>query len=395
VPALCDCILRVFRQLRSCEADAADADKETVFLVRTDGMGKQKNLAWRVLLTLEGMHPNLISNVEHAEDTGKTTALVHTTDGGQRRVALVVCWPLMLCSWHRNMNLITQYAVCNWHRNMTLIKSVLRTLNDPEKIWAMQDHCSIMHRLDRAHEEYYIVIKNEVGDDEMTITEYLASEAGQWWFDSPREVQAVQYWVRWTTLLRMANLTNQRRIQEMPLLREGDEKMLEPLLDRVRHALCHINAYQVRIFVAFLYEMCTLDEIKQAGQWLGQKYYHKFLSAEKKMAYAKPFKMKLCYFDAAQMNTPQCTKEAWCWPCFAPPSAMQFLMPRLKLTAEQCQWVNHCRAGVQCFEAAMGEKVSWWNFWAGAERYCPLEQRATKAQVTAAHKARAERGVAI
>ena len=69
-----------------------------------------------------------------------------------------------------------------------------------------------MHRLDRAHEEYYIVIKNEVGDDEMTITEYLASEAGQWWFDSPREVQAVQYWVRWTTLLRMANLTNQRRI---------------------------------------------------------------------------------------------------------------------------------------------------------------------------------------
>ena len=108
MPALCDCILRVFRQLRSCEADAADADKETVFLVRTDGMGKQKNLAWRVLLTLEGMHPNLISNVEHAEDTGKTTALVHTTDGGQRRVALVVCWPLMLCSWHRNVNLITQ-----------------------------------------------------------------------------------------------------------------------------------------------------------------------------------------------------------------------------------------------------------------------------------------------
>lgn len=274
---------------------------------------------------------------------------------------------------------------------MLLIKKVLGPLNDPEKIWAMQDYCSIMHRLDRQHTLFYPVFFNEFGDTELTLTEYFKTDAGRWWCNSPKEVEMVQYWVKWTSLLRMATLRNQCTIRKLPLMRADDSKVVEGLLNRVRHALCHINAFQVRVFVAFLYKMCSIQEIVNAGK--GQRMYHKTLREDKHMAWAEPFQMVLHYYDSRGEPDKFQVKLAWTWPCFAPPSAMQFLMRRLKISKRRCQWTNHVRMGLQHFEEAQGEKLSWWGFYQNSERYCPLEQRATQAQVKAHRKKRKEAGL--
>lgn len=72
LPALITCLYRVFERIAAQKDDVPK--KPVVILVRSDGMGKQKNIAHRAMLTMAQAYPELISNVEHDTHKGRTTA---------------------------------------------------------------------------------------------------------------------------------------------------------------------------------------------------------------------------------------------------------------------------------------------------------------------------------
>lgn len=289
--------------------------------------------------------------------------------------------------------------MCNWHRNVTLIKKVLKSMKDEEKVLAMQDHCGVMHRMDRAHCDYYELIKHYAGDDELTIQDYFKTKTGQYWKD-PHFLPAVQHYVKWWSVQSLATLTNTSIIKNnVQYMSETEQPSIVPYLDVVKHALQHINAFQVRIFVAMLYGMCTLEEILEAGvdskTKLPQRRYDEVLNTEDKQCWADAFEIELRYYSMKEngdVNMDEWeTKKTWCWPVYAPPSAMQCLLRHLGVTSAQCQWANHFGSGLSCVEGAYAEKISWWAFWRARERFCPQEQRATDKQVAAANRANKNR----
>ena len=89
VPALIDCILRTFDKLRT--KPTCDSDKPILYLIRSDGMGKQKNIALRVMETIAGIYPDRLTHIEHHSDIGRTEGRLHAHDGGYHRIVLVVC----------------------------------------------------------------------------------------------------------------------------------------------------------------------------------------------------------------------------------------------------------------------------------------------------------------
>ena len=260
---------------------------------------------------------------------------------------------------------------------MTMLKKVLKNTSTPEKRLAMQDYGMIMHRLDRGHCLYYILIAGVCnGDNEYTIKEYIDSSAGRVWRDD-NFVARVQHYIKWLAVQRYATLRNQHTIENTFFTNKSD---LNCCLAWLRHALTRINCYQVRIFGALLFDMCTVQEIMEAGNDKNQRLQ----DAEVSGAWAEPFEMKLEFFEAGNLQRSMQSKSAWCWPTFAPPSAMQWLMRVLELPSEQCAWRHHIMAGLQSEEEAHAEKLSWWKFWRGMERWCPLEQYATKKAAKAA-----------
>ena len=259
---------------------------------------------------------------------------------------------------------------------MLLLKKVLKNTSIAEKQLAMQDYCMLMHRLDRTHSTHYTLIKGACNNkDECTITEYFASDTGKMWLVGDF-VARVQQIIKWFAVQRFAHLCNQQAIKKhVGAMADTAAEYREEHLALVRHAMTRINCYQVRIFGAMLFGMCTISEITGAEK--GQRMRDKVLIDEKFEAWAEPFEMMMSYFEADNMLEPVLIKHAWCWPAFLPASAMQFLMDLLQLSANQCAWAQHIKAGLQCAEEAHAEKQSFWRFWKGTERFCPLEQYAT------------------
>lgn len=237
-----------------------------------------------------------------------------------------------------------------------------------------------MHRLDRSHSTHYILLQGACnGGDEYTIVEYFNAPAGRVW-RSGQLLARVQHYIKWLAVQRFATPHNQRKIESTFFTDESD---LRYCLECVAHALTRINCFQVRIFAALLFNMCTLEQITQAGKSDNQRLE----DAEVEGAWAKPFQITLHYVDPVDLHAVKLKRKAWCWPTFAPPSAMQWLLRTVKLSTAQCAWLNHVQAGLQNEEEAHGEKLSWWLFWRGMERWCPLEQYATE---KAAKEAEAE-----
>jgi hypothetical protein len=274
---------------------------------------------------------------------------------------------------------------------MTLIKEVLKSLVLPEKRLAMMDHCAIMHRLDRTHQTHYVVICNEheAGQDELTIHDFFESTAGQMWRDESR-VQRAQYYIKWLAVQHLSSLSNQQLVRrQVDGMSDDNEEDRQRYLNSVRHAMVRINPYQVRLFVAMLFGMCTVDQIMNACD--NDRVYDEQLGKTKNV-WAKPFKMKLHFMHLSDMSKPHRVKQSWTWPKFAPPSAMQWLCSLLQLTDAECAWTQDMMAGVQCFEQGEGEKMSFWDFWRDKERFCVLEEYATRARAKKARKLLLERG---
>ena len=266
---------------------------------------------------------------------------------------------------------------------MLLIKKVLGNTSTPEKHLAMQDYCTIMHRLDRMHSTHYPVIRGVIGGkDEQTIQEYLTSEKGQIWQEAER-IEEAQHYIKFVALTRFASLRNRTKLRET-YLQDTVEK--RECYAWMRHALTRINCFQVRIFVALLFNMCTVEDILNAGENADTVVKDEVVEG----AWAKPFKMQLYCYDAGNLHVPVATKEAWCYPMFAPPSAMQCIMSELKLSSTQCAWTNHIKAGLHSLEEGMALKLSWFKFYRENERWTPLEQLATKKDALAAQKRWAE-----
>ncbi len=270
---------------------------------------------------------------------------------------------------------------------MTCLKLALSgSKKDPERSLVVQDHCTMMHRFDKRHVTYFRIIRcDDPSLTQQTIQDYLSSDAGAIWDDADT-CALVQHYIRNLALLRFANFTNTERLQkEMEFLSTEHKMTMQPFRNAVRHALCHINAYQVRIFAAFLFGMCTIGEIRGARG--GQRVEDPYLTD----TWTETFKMLLSYYDESQPDVVREIFSSWCWPCFAPPSAMQWLVAQFDLSSEQCTWLQHARSGLQCPEEAQAEKSSFWRFWEGQERFMPLEQRATQAAVTRQQQALAKR----
>jgi hypothetical protein len=244
-----------------------------------------------------------------------------------------------------------------------------------EQAAVMTDHCSMMHRLDSPHQEYYCLYTHADGKTDMTIQEYLNSRYGEKWRD-PEMVARVQHYIKWLALQHFANPSNQQMIKKrVKHMADEDEEEMEEYLAWVRHALTRINAYHVRIFAAMLFGMCTVQDILNVKE--GDKVEDKVLKDEEHRAYAKAFRMLIRFYKPNEPQQPTHSVETVCYPLFAPPSAMKFLMYRLGLSERECQWTQHVKAGIACPEEAMAEKLSFWHFWKGEERFCPLEQYAS------------------
>ena len=88
VPALMDCMLRAFNSLS--KRDAVTDERAITFLLRSDGMNKQKNLGRRTLEELTKAWPELLRAVEHNEATGTTRVVCKSKCGKGHKLQLKV-----------------------------------------------------------------------------------------------------------------------------------------------------------------------------------------------------------------------------------------------------------------------------------------------------------------
>lgn len=276
-----------------------------------------------------------------------------------------------------------QYAVCVWHRNSLIIKFVLKSLNDAEKREAMRDHCMVMHRLDKAHvDRYAMLVSKTAGKTEVTLREYLSGPFGRVWRDK-RALATVQHWLKWEMLTKHACAANVSKIREMPIFKMGKESMAR-YTSEIKRALCSINGFQVRFFVAMLLDMCTYDELINADE--GQFVPDAFDCGLGEKARRYSFQMRLVWYAADGGSVVKDVTD-WCWPCMAPPSAMQWLTARLNLNDDACAWRSHCNCALQSYEEGVNEVLAWWAFYQNTERYRPLEERADEGAVKKQMKA--------
>lgn len=83
-------MVRQFEHLATLESN--EDGSWVVFLLRSDGMNKQKNVGYRAMLAVQGSRPDLLSEVNHVEATGATNALCKSAGPRLHRVRLVVCF---------------------------------------------------------------------------------------------------------------------------------------------------------------------------------------------------------------------------------------------------------------------------------------------------------------
>lgn len=266
--------------------------------------------------------------------------------------------------------------MCNWHRNQTFLKQVLKSLHHPEAGLVLSDHTVVMHRLDSPHTSHYKVVSNAVDadSDEMTLQAYLSSDTGKMWQDAEFLEQAQRY-VAWMALQELAHEANRQLIKwQMPRSFDAAGTDVKQIVQFIRHGLLRINAFQVRGFVALLFRMCTVQDILEANE--DTKVHDEELYRESDNAWACAWPMKLLFsaVDNEERRCPARMIETWCYPVWAPPSAMRFICTLCSVSASDCPWTIHSKMGVQCFEEAMTEKISLWLFWRGMQRFCPLVQ---------------------
>ena len=260
------------------------------------------------------------------------------------------------------------------------MKHVLGTSNDCEVREATLDHAMIMHRMDKRHhtKAYPIVCSETHGMDDLTLHEFLRAGCGDWW-QTESNRRAARLFVERQSLRRFANKHNDEMLCQTRLLGDSEQarRDREIIMTEMRRALVRINAYQVRIFVAFLYGMCEYDDMLRAREELIVE--DRCMEHPKRdRAVSKCFVMRLEWVNLKD-NKVMKVMEEWCFPRFAPRSAMQYWMGVLQLSDGQCNWRVHCKLGFQCFGEAKMAVHSWWDFWEDEQRYRPLEERATEA----------------
>ena len=275
---------------------------------------------------------------------------------------------------------------------MTLLKKVLNaSTKDAERRLVVQDHCVMMHRFDKAHVSHYKIVISDVHKEqtELTLKQYLESEAGAIW-SSPRVCAVAQHYIRFLALQRLAHFENVQRIQQQrKYMSPDDAESVKPYVEAIRHALCTINPFQVRIFVAFLFNMCSINDIKSVKR--GQKVRDKYAEGDDEATWAEPFEIELRFYHPSNLERHVgAVVHELCYPRLAPASAMSWLTRQLNISRQQCPWTQHISSGLQCPEEAHAEKGSFWHFWEGEERFCPLEQRASQASVERQLKAAKE-----
>ena len=256
----------------------------------------------------------------------------------------------------------------------------------------MRDYCSVMHRLDRPHVKHYAIMESKTpGMTEVTLKQYLGTEHGKFWAQTENST-LVQNFIQDLTLKRLALPRNQEYIQREWIA--PVEEAMQPFLAKIRHALRAINAFQVRVFAAFLFGMCTYRQMLNACE--GQRVEDEFLTEDKDKAFSLCFEVTLVWYSCVDTDHGGASEtrrsSEWCWPRLAPPSAMQWLLRITHMTqrfgdAAQCEWQQHSKAGLASSEEGICEVHSWWAFWEGQERYRPLEERASDKKYKEAVKA--------
>lgn len=71
--------------------NAISDPKPLVYLIRSDGVNKQKNLGRRAVQAMAELCPDLISDVVHDVDTGSTSAICASACGKGHRLKIAVC----------------------------------------------------------------------------------------------------------------------------------------------------------------------------------------------------------------------------------------------------------------------------------------------------------------
>ena len=276
---------------------------------------------------------------------------------------------------------------------MTLIKRVFKSMKRPEQRLSMSDHCSLMHRMDRPHQPYYIILNSVArdGKTDCTLQEFLDSDAGKKWSDKKFERRVKDY-IYWIALRTFANPCNVETItSEIEHLSVDDTAERDECMECVRHALRRINCYQVRIFCAMLFDMCTVEQIKNVKDDTFVR--DRVLRDKKHRAGARAFRMKLRWYDQNKMRAATRKEDELCYPLMCPPSGMQVLMNHLGMERHECQWTQHVNAGFCTLGEALAAKLSFWDFWKGNQRFCPLEQYATPQAVNKVHRRLLEAGL--
>tara|TARA_B100000470_G_scaffold214458_1_gene195814 strand:- start:58 stop:717 length:660 start_codon:yes stop_codon:yes gene_type:complete len=94
MPAVMDVLLRTLQNLDKMPKWMMDDVQELTFLLRSDGMNKQKNLVVRVMQGLAELCPELLSNVEPNREEGWTRATCSLPSGKAVSIKFLVCLPI-------------------------------------------------------------------------------------------------------------------------------------------------------------------------------------------------------------------------------------------------------------------------------------------------------------
>ena len=92
LPALLDRMLRAFGRLRDYSTTEMAGQSELTYILRSDGMNKQKNLGRRAMEALAEIAPEVIWQIKHETEKGLTRAICASRDGVGHHVILLVCF---------------------------------------------------------------------------------------------------------------------------------------------------------------------------------------------------------------------------------------------------------------------------------------------------------------
>ena len=273
---------------------------------------------------------------------------------------------------------------------MLILKKVIKNLKEAEKQVAFGDHSACIYRFDRPHIKEYRMVESSTPElREISLKQYLQSHFGKLWSDK-QTARDVQQYIRLRSLQRFANEQNKQVIHATFI--EPNAKELQHYDENIRHALRTINPYQVRIFVAFLYGMCTYDQMLHAKETM--KAHDAFIESKDDEYNSDCYEVVLKWYSSKECTDGTLTRETreWCYPRLAPPSAMQYVTAILGLNKQDshsevdCAWMAQLALPLSSFGEGVAEIHSLWAFYEGKERWRPLTERSSKAAYERAHK---------